>query len=152
MPPTLRSLTRNWKLKLAALALAVLLWVVVSAEQVTTQWLTVPVRLAVRDSAYVVAAGPAPREVEVRFSGPGRELWELALEQPVLVLSVGEVQREIESYLLEPGMVRLPAGISAVTALDVRPVAARVRYRRVVVDTLGSAAFDSARPARGRAR
>ncbi|MBV9772700.1 MAG: hypothetical protein JO040_02045 [Gemmatimonadetes bacterium] len=127
---SLGSLTQNWMLKLAALALAVLLWVVVSAEEVTTQWITVPIRLAARDSAYTVVAGPSPREVEVRFSGPGRELWELALTRPVLLLSIGEVERESQSYALGPGMVRVPAGVSAVTVLDVRPASAWVRFRR----------------------
>lgn len=132
-------------LKLAALALAVLLWVVVSAEEVTTQWITVPVRLVAHDSSYRVVAGPSPREVEVRFSGPGRELWELALERPVLVLPLGEAERESQSYVLGPGMVRVPAGIRAVTVLDVRPASAWVHVRRAVPDT---AARDTAAAAR----
>ena len=45
MRSPLRFLTDNWQLKLLALALAVLLWVVVSAEQVTSQWIPVPLRI-----------------------------------------------------------------------------------------------------------
>ncbi|HEX2094346.1 MAG TPA: hypothetical protein VHG28_18225 [Longimicrobiaceae bacterium] len=131
MRTPLRTLTRNWKLKLAALTLAVLLWVVVSAEQITTQWIEVPVRITPRDSAFVVTGGPVPRVVEVRFAGPGRELWELALEDPVLVLPIDEVERESQLFPLDPRMVRIPNGLS-VTPLDVRPSSARVLFQRLV--------------------
>lgn len=127
-----RALTRNWQLKLAALSLAVLLWVVVSAEQVTTQWIPVPVRVAERDPDRVVTGGPFPAEVEVRFGGPGRELWELALERPVLVLPVDGVEADNQVYVLDPRMVRIPNGLSAVTPIDVRPASARVLTQRVV--------------------
>lgn len=152
MPSTLAPLTQNWMLKLAALALAILLWVVVSAEQVTSQWVTIPVRVADRDRAYTIAAGPAPHEVEVRFTGPGRELWELAWEHPVLVISVGEVAGESQSFALEPAMVRLPPGLTAVAAVEVRPNAARVRFRRVAPQPVAPVAADTPGPGRGRGR
>lgn len=128
---TLRAITQNWQLKVAALALAVLLWVVVSAEQVTTQWIPVPVRVAPRNPEYVVTGGPIPLEVEVRFAGPGRELWELAIDRPVLVLPLNEVDEENQVFVLDPRMVRIPNGLS-VTPLDVRPSSVRVLTQRVV--------------------
>ncbi|MEW5928445.1 MAG: CdaR family protein [Gemmatimonadota bacterium] len=127
-----RALTRNWQLKLAALALAVLLWVVVSAEQVTTQWIPVPVRVASGDPGRVVTGGPLPQEVEVRFAGAGRELWELALERPVLVLPVERVQEDSQVFVLDPRMVRIPNGLRSVTPLDVRPASVRVLTQRLV--------------------
>ncbi|HEV2734638.1 MAG TPA: CdaR family protein [Longimicrobiaceae bacterium] len=126
-----RALTRNWQLKLAALTLAVLLWVVVSAEQVTTQWIPVPVRVAAGDPGYVVTGGPFPAQVEVRFAGPGRELWELALERPMLVLPVDRVEADSQVFVLDPRMVRIPNGLS-VSPLDVRPSSVRVLTQRVV--------------------
>lgn len=131
MRHSLRTVARNWQLKLAALALAILLWVVVSAEQVTTQWIPVPVRVASGDPEHVVTGGPIPREVEVRFAGPGRELWELALERPLLVLPVDRVQADDQVFVLEPRMVRIPNGLS-VTPLDVRPGSVRVLTQRLV--------------------
>lgn len=128
-PPTLRQLAENWKLKLAALALAVLLWSVVSAEQVTTQWLPIPVEVQVLDPSQVLVEGPEPPEVSVRFAGPGRELWELALNRPVLTLPVTEVGNG-RIYVLEPQMVRLPSGLSA-TALDVRPGTVRLSFQPI---------------------
>ena len=131
MKLSLGTLTGNWQLKLAALALAILLWVVVSAEQITSQWLPVPVELADRDATYVVTGGPHPAQVEVRFAGPGRELWELALERPVLVLPVRDVRDESQVFVLDPAMVRIPSGLS-VRAQDVRPSSVRIQFQRVV--------------------
>ena len=129
---SLRTVARNWQLKLAALALAILLWVVVSAEQVTTQWIPVPVRVTSDAPGRVVTGGPVPAEVEVRFAGPGRELWELALERPVLVLPVDRVEADEQVFVLEPRMVSIPNGLSAVSARDVRPGSVRVLTQRVV--------------------
>jgi hypothetical protein len=127
----LRVLTENWQLKLAALTLAILLWVVVSAEQITTQWLPVPVEVLDRDPDHVVVGGPYPREVEVYFAGPGRELWELALERPVLLVPVSDAEGEDAVLGLDPRMVRVPNALSA-TARDVRPGTVRVRLQRLV--------------------
>jgi hypothetical protein len=131
MRRALRVLTQNWQLKLAALTLALLLWVVVSAEQITTQWLPVPVEPLDRAPDYVIVDGPHPGEVEVLFAGPGRELWELALERPVLVLPVAGGEGEDAVLGLDPRMVRLPNGLS-VTPRDVRPSTVRLRLQRMV--------------------
>lgn len=128
---TLRALAENWKLKLAAFTLAVLLWVVVSAEQITSQWLPVQVELVSRDPDWVVVRGPIPAEVEVRFAGPGRELWELALDRPVLVLPITGVEEPNQVFVLDPRMVRVPGNL-AVNALDVRPSTVRVFLERRV--------------------
>ena len=115
----LRGLTANWRLKLAALAAAVLIWAMVSAEQITSQWITVPVQPDLRDPDLVLTGNPDPDEVRVLFVGPGRELWELVLERPRLVLPIrGAGNRR--TFAVDPGMVRLPTGL-AVRAQDVRP-------------------------------
>lgn len=127
----LRRLTNQWRLKLIALGLAVLLWVVISAEQVTTQWIPVRVDAVVRDPAYVLSGGPDPATVRVRFRGSGRELWELALERPTLVLSVGNVGNA-RTFALDPGMVRVPEALRGVEATDVRPGVVRLPLERQV--------------------
>ena len=114
-----RSLTYNWRLKLSALALAMLIWAVVSAEQVTSQWIPVRVDPVVRDPEFVVTAPAEPAVVSVQVTGPGRELWELAINRPTLVLSVRDVG-ERRTFGLDPSMVRLPQGL-AVRVSDVRP-------------------------------
>lgn len=127
MRQLLRRATAHWKLKLAALALAILLWVVFTAEQVTTQWLPVPVEAVVRDPGYVLAGRPEPAVVRVRFRGPGRELWEVALRPPSLVLPVRDVGTA-RSFVVEASMVDMPER-ARVTATDVRPAVVRLDLR-----------------------
>lgn len=127
---TLRRVTENWKLKLAALALAVLLWGVVSAEQVTVQWLPIPVEVDLNDPDFVRVSGPRPAEVNVRFAGPGRELWELAVNRPVLSLRVEDAGDGRRIYVIDPQMVRIPRELS-VNAIDVRPGTVRLAFQRV---------------------
>jgi hypothetical protein len=122
---------RNWQLKLAALALAVLLWVLVRAEQPTEQWMQVQVEPQLLDPAFTLTAPPTPHVVQVRFAGKWREIGELALEKPVLVLHVRNVGRQ-RTFVLEPGMVRLPDGARGnVSALDVRPGLVRLALQPV---------------------
>ena len=128
---SLRRAMRNWQLKLAALALAVLLWVLVRAEQPTEQWMQVRVEAQMLDPAYTLTAPPTPRVVQVRFAGKWREIGELALEKPVLVLHVRNVGRQ-RTFVLEPAMVRLPDGARGrVSALDVRPGLVRLALQPV---------------------
>lgn len=127
--PRPRDLAQNWKLKLTALGLAVLLWALVSAEQTTTQWIPVRVEPRLRDPAYVLTGGPEPAEVRVAFTGPGRELWELALNRPVLVLPIGPVG-QARSFVLDPQMVSVPEGLR-VTPRDVRPAVVRLELQRL---------------------
>jgi hypothetical protein len=120
----LRRATAHWKLKLAALALAVLLWVVFSAEQVTTQWIPVRVEAVVRDPGYVLVGRPDPAVVRVRFRGAGRELWEVALRPPTLVLPVRGVGAA-RNFVVEASMVDVPERYRVV-ATDVRPAVVRL--------------------------
>jgi len=131
----LRGVTRNWKLKSLAFALAVLLWIVVSAEQVTSNWLWVPLEVQVTDPDFRVIGNDLPREVQVRFTGPGRDLLDLALRKPPLRLTVSEVEDIVETRSLDPRMVQIP-GQLAVSPLDVRPGAIRIHYTRVLTRML----------------
>jgi YbbR domain-containing protein len=135
MPRFLRLATQNWQLKLLAVALAVLLWVVVSAEQVTTHWISVPLVVQETDPSYRVDPGTAPRRVRVRFVGPGREFIDLAVRHPSVVLRLGEVSRPRQSFQLSPNMVRLPDGLE-VSANDVDPSVVHLGFRRMAVRDL----------------
>jgi YbbR domain-containing protein len=129
VPSVFRRITANWKLKTLAFALAVLLWTVVSAEQVTSNWIWVPLEVQVTDPEYQVQA-PEVRDVQVRFTGPGRDLLDIAVRRPPLRLTIGNVDEESGSYALDPRMVQVP-GQLAVNALDVRPSAIRLEFMRV---------------------
>jgi hypothetical protein len=126
----LRGLTRDWKLKLLAFVLGVLLWVVVSAEQTTSGWVAVPVSVDLRDPEFRVENGPLPPQVEVRFSGTMRELVELSTSRPRLVLPVPQVDDESQVFVVSPDMVRVRAGLG-VSAHDVRPSTVRIVFDRV---------------------
>lgn len=127
---SLRRVTARWKLKLASLGLAILLWVVVSAEQTTTQWIPVRIDPVVRDPDYVLSGESDPATVRVKFRGPGRELWELALERPTLVLRLSDVGNA-RSFSIDPQMVVIPEGVRSVEAMDVRPAVVRVDLERL---------------------
>ncbi|HET7231190.1 MAG TPA: hypothetical protein VFJ16_14350, partial [Longimicrobium sp.] len=141
-----RVFTYQWRLKLASLALAILLWAVVSAEQVTTQWIPVRVDAVVRDPDYVLDGATEPATVRVRFRGPGRELWELALERPTLVLAVRNVGNA-RTFALDPNMVRVPEGLRGVEATDVRPGVVRLNLQRQVTRSVPVRARIGARAA-----
>jgi hypothetical protein len=126
-PALLRRLTAHWPLKLASLALALLLWALVSAEQVTMHWIPVRVEADVRDPHLVLTGGPGPREVRVLFAGPGRRLWQLALDRPTLVLPVRGSERT--GYALEPEMIRLPEGVRGVAVREIRPAVVRIEVQ-----------------------
>lgn len=127
---TLRRLAQNWKLKLLALALAVLLWVVVSADQITSNWIPVPLEVRVTDPAYRLREGTAPSEVQVRFTGPGRDFLDLAIRRSPLQLNIEEVGDTQEVFNLQPGMVRVPNQLS-VNPQDVRPNRISLRFVRL---------------------
>lgn len=120
-------LLRNWQLKLAALALAVMLWVVVSAEQTSNQWIPVPVEVVVANPDKAGEARATPGEVSVRFSGPGREMWEMVMRPPRLLLPIREAYTGERVYVVRPEMVRVPGGPS-LEVRDVRPSRVRVRF------------------------
>jgi hypothetical protein len=97
---------------------------------VTTQWVPVRVEARIADPEYVLTGGPDPPEVQVRFTGPGRELWELALDRPVLVLRVQNVD-ERRTFALDPRMVQVRGGLTA-TPVDVRPPSVRLQLQQLV--------------------
>jgi YbbR domain-containing protein len=130
MPRLLLSFARNWKLKLLAVALAVLLWVVVSAEQVTSTWIPLPVEVQVADPEFQVIAQSVPREVRVRFVGPGREFIDLAVRRPPLLLRIADVSNIAQDFNLTPAMVRVPDGLN-VNALEVEPSTIRLQFRQL---------------------
>lgn len=135
MRSPLRFLTENWQLKLLALALAVLLWVVVSAEQITSQWIPVPLQIEENDPDFELTSSESFEDVAVRFTGSGRDLMELAIRKPPLVLSIDRVQSTTQEFRLDPGMVQVPTQLG-VNAQEVRAPLVRLSFRRLAARTL----------------
>jgi hypothetical protein len=78
-------LTRNWPLKLAALALAAILWVFVAAEETTSQLIVVQMDVALPPDLALARQAPAVRAL---ITGPGRELIKLYATPPVIHAAV----------------------------------------------------------------
>lgn len=124
-------LTRNWKLKLAALGLALLLWTSLRVEALDRQSLpSVPVRIQLNDPQWAVQNGPTPASVEVAFSGPARELFSINLERPTVTIPVDRVASADTSVLLRSEWVRLPNRPN-VTVEEIRPRTISVRFERI---------------------
>jgi len=73
-----RVVAHNWRLKLSALGLSIFLWALVQTEPRNAETFSVPVALEVSDTAWAASGAPDPSTVELRLSGPAREIIRLA--------------------------------------------------------------------------
>ena len=112
------ALLRHWPLKLAALALSVLLWAGVASQEVTTQLVQVRVEAEFDDSLDL--ARPLS-SVTALVSGPGREILKLYSTPLVLRVTIPEsALRRAYRVRLTPERVQVPANIN-VTVGEVEP-------------------------------
>ncbi len=113
------AILRHWPLKLAALALAIILWVAVALEKPTSQLVGIQLDLVLAPD---VAAAQAPPPIKALVSGPQREL--LRLNGPLViraVISESGVGAGVRHHLvIAPSDVRVPGGVK-VTVQDVEP-------------------------------
>jgi hypothetical protein len=126
-------------LKAAALFFALVLWMVVSAEEPTDE--IIPIRFAPVVDSGMVIVGPLPT-VRALVLGRGRELLKLYNASPVIVRRVRSNSSETVSLELGPADVDLPAGVNAVVR-DVRPRNVTLRLRRITPVRDSAAAIDS---------
>lgn len=133
----LRALTENWALKLAAVALAVLLWLAVRAPtQQAATFRNVAVQVDLRDPDWRLAAGPEPEAVHVTVLGPTGELLTLAGQGPRIVLPVERVADSVEVQVVPLQWVQLPRGITQARVVGIRPDTVRLRYERLTTRAL----------------
>lgn len=108
MGPLSGFFTRNWTLKLAALGLALLLWISVRVEAPNRQELSgVPVRVDLADPGWALTDPPMPATVQVRFGGPSRELFRMAVDRPSLVIPMDQVVNGDTTVVLRNQWVRV---------------------------------------------
>ena len=120
--------TERLLLKFAALFFALVLWLVVSAEEPTEEVLGVRFEPAL-DSG-VVISGEMPN-VRALVLGRGREILKLYNAAPVIHRRVRSGLRDSVRLELGPADVDLPAGVTAAVR-DVRPRVVTLKLRRVV--------------------
>jgi hypothetical protein len=115
------AVVRHWPLKLAALALSVILWVVVALEKPSTQLVGIQLDLALAPD--VATAQPLP-PIKAVVSGPQREL--IKLTAPLVIHAAipesgigagGGVRRHLT---ISPADVQLPRDVK-VTVQEVEP-------------------------------
>ena len=130
-------LTENWVLKLAAVAMAVLLWMGVRAsEPERARFPGIPVEVDLRDPDWQLAGPPEPASVNVTVLGPTGELMTLAGDPPRIVLPVEHVNDTLESQVVPLQWVQLPSGIRDARVLGLRPDTIRLRFERLASSTL----------------
>jgi YbbR domain-containing protein len=127
----LELLTRNLVLKVAAFGMALLLWVSVRAERQDRRTIpSVPVQVELSDSDWTLRGDPLPATVEIRVSGPARELFQLALERPVVVVPVDQVAAGDTAIVLSREWVRMGSH-PGVSIDDIQPSSIRISLDRV---------------------
>lgn len=115
----------RFPLKLAALFFALVLWLAVSAEEPTEEWVDVRVAL-VHDSSVTLVDSVPP--VQALVVGRGRDLLKLYTTLPVLRRVIDADTATRLTLSLRPGDVDLPSNVDA-RVRDVRPSAMSLRVR-----------------------
>jgi len=124
-------LSKNWQLKLSALAMAVLLWTVPRFEGQSTQILEdIPVTVDLSDLDWAQVEDPSPPVVSVTVSGPARELIALGIDPPPLVIPMSNLTAGDTTVLLRPSWFR-GYGRDGVVVEGLRPDAVQLKFERI---------------------
>jgi YbbR domain-containing protein len=125
-------LTQNWALKVAALSLAVLLWLAVRADTPkAATFRNIPVQVDLRDPGWQLASEPEPPGIHVTVLGSTSELMTLAGQPPRIVLPVERVADTVETQVVPLQWVQLPAGLRQARVVGLRPDTIRLHYERL---------------------
>lgn len=132
----IRALSENWALKLAALGLAILLWMAVRADEPeAATFRNVPVNVDLRDPDWRLVEVEPP-SVHVTVLGPTSELLTLAGDPPRIVLPQERVADSVETQVVPLQWVQLPRGATRSRVVALRPDTIRLRYERLASRTL----------------
>jgi YbbR domain-containing protein len=122
-------LTRNWPLKLAALALSIILWVLVASEETSSELVSVQVDVDLPPD--LALAKPAP-PLRALVTGPGRELIKLYATPLAIRASVPNTAAPPAWRLnVAPPDIQVPRA-AKVTIQDVEPRSLELSLDRLV--------------------
>jgi YbbR domain-containing protein len=131
-----RFLTDNWGLKLAALGLAILLWLSVTAnEPERAAFRNTPVNVDLRAPDWRLER-MEPSAVTVTVQGPRGELVELGGNPPRIVLPVEAVNDTVEAQVVPLQWVQLPTDLRDTRVVGLRPDTIRLYFQRLESRTL----------------
>jgi len=131
-------ITRNWRLKLAALTLAVLLWITLRLSDDRVSRLEIPavaVRVDQVASDWRLQGEPSPSTVDMTVTGPMRDLLRVAMAAPVVVVPLDSVPTEDLVLELAPDWV-WNVDQSSVIVEDFAPSSVRLIFERIKVDDI----------------
>ena len=123
---------RNWRLKIAALALAALLWVTMRLSDNRVDRLDIPsveVRVEHVHRDWFLRQAPLPSTVQMSVSGPIGEILRAAMSQPAIVIRVDSVLDEDSVLTLIPDLVS-NVDRSSVIIEDFAPSSVRLLFER----------------------
>ncbi len=130
--------TRNWRLKVASFALALLLWGTMRLTDDQISRLEIPavqVRVDQSDPGWLLRGAPSPAAVEMTVSGPMGDLLRAAMSEPVIVIPIDSVSESDLLFELADDWVRnLDRG--SVTIEDFAPSSVRLLLERYRVDEI----------------
>lgn len=131
-----RVLARNWRLKLAAVGIAVFLWGLVRTEGMSRRSIPVPVRVQLVNSDFMLVDDPFPAFVSVRFAGPVREIIRLALDGSVAVIvPINNVTDTDMVVALQSGWIPVE-GFQGVQVEDFVPSTIRLHFEPIETATV----------------
>ena len=125
-------LLRNWRLKITALALAVLLWVTMRLTDDRIDRLdisSVEVRVEHVHRDWFLRQPPSPPTVEMSVTGPLGDILRVAMSRPTIVIRVDSVPREDAVLTLSPDWVT-DVDRSSVSIENFRPSSVRLLFER----------------------
>lgn len=122
--------SRNWQLKLAALAIALLLWIVVRLDSANRQSIPARVEIENTDPEWALVGEPLPGTVEVLFGGPAGEILRVAVEGTSVRVPIDQVSAADTSIGLRSEWVRVD-GLSGLVVQDIRPGSVRLHFEPI---------------------
>jgi YbbR domain-containing protein len=136
---------RHFWLKLFSLAIAVLLWTIVSGEETVERGLRVPLELT-QVPAGLELLGDVPATVDVRVRGASGALSRVGTGDVVAVLDLHTAQEGHRLFPLTPDQVRVPFGVEI---MQVLPSAVTMTFERSASRQLPVVPAVDGRPAPG---
>ena len=127
-----RIIVRNWRLKITALTLAVVLWVTMRLTDDRIDLLSisnVEVRVEHVHRDWFLRQPPSPAAVEMSVTGPLGDILRVAMSRPTIVIRVDSVLKEDSVLTLIPDWVT-DVDRSSVTIENFRPSSVRLVFER----------------------